>query len=251
MAVLATETWTGSDGDGWPAQWTASDWGLDFGAVMDIQGGRGRLTPNQAAWAGGARAYLAGMAPATNTSLRVGVSTPNPDQPYIFAGVRASSYPMNADKPGEGYLVGLGEGSLFLDKVASSTLTNLGTVAGPSRPASVTTWMAVEAIGTAIRAKAWVDGTLEPDWMLTATDSAVSSGKVWLSVSQGSAPTQVFFDDLTVTDTAASGGGGGGGSVVVPPSAEPTDCSVRVGGALVPAVTRYRIGGVLVPPPPN
>ena len=68
MTVLATETWTGSNGAAWPAQWSGT---LGSGASRTIQGNRGRLTPIPSAWSGDARAYLSGMTATADVDIVV------------------------------------------------------------------------------------------------------------------------------------------------------------------------------------
>lgn len=237
MAVLASETWTGSNGAAWPAQWTGT---LGSGATRTIQTNRGRLTPINSAWSGDARAYLDGMAATADVDIVVNALAPSPGNIYFAVAARCDGVPVDSFNPQTGYAVEFGEGNWTVKKHKDFARTDLGS-GSYALSSTVATWMRFQVQGTALRFRAWQDGATEPtSWTWTGTDSEIATGKVWLAATNGETPSSVSFDSLTVSSIA-------GGT---PPATETADCTVRIGGVLVPAVTRYRIGGVLVPARP-
>ena len=63
-------------------------------------------------------------------------------------------------------------------KVVAGTITSLATGTGPELGVGfLWIWVRFQAIGTAIKAKVWLDGDAEPgSWLISTTDSAVTTG---------------------------------------------------------------------------
>lgn len=70
-------------------------------------------------------------------------------------------------------------------------------------------WIKAKISGSTLQAKIWLDGTGEPAYTLSATDSTYASGGIGIV---GQASANLKFDHFLATD------GSGGGPVVMPPN---------------------------------
>jgi hypothetical protein len=75
------------------------------------------------------------------------------------------------------FLQCMGDGSTFkLQKFVNGTLTQLGSTISFSYSAGTVYWWRLQAIGTAIKAKLWADGSGEPGgWNVSVTDNAITA----------------------------------------------------------------------------
>jgi len=84
---------------------------------------------------------------------------------------------------------------LYLGKYVSGSYTQLAVSARLSIYFSYPCSFKFEAVGTTIRAKLWATAEAEPDWQVSVTDSAISSGKVALGASGNSG---THFDNISI-----------------------------------------------------
>lgn len=208
MATLATETWTGTDGAAWPAQWTVT-------GTATILSNKGRFTPSASAFASG-RAYLSGMTAATDTDVTVFVSRTTTTGQFAGVSICADNtiYSGTTTLPGTGYCVALNYGAttagsnvqLFRNSGGTSQ-TQLGSTVAIALDGPVTYGVRIQRTGTTIQCKVWDTAGAEPgSWTISQTDgSPLAANKVLLAWSNGSvaAARPGDWDNLTVTDGAA------------------------------------------------
>lgn len=241
MATLATETWTGTTGAAWPAQWTSFTT-LGTGGSSTLQANAGRLTtPVGSASYPSQSAYLSGMAATPDTDLVVSFrGTVSAVEQYVALAVdvqSTTSSSVAAWMPSTGYALLMSYGAtasvsaIDLYKPETNGSTSLQT---SSVTLTGTTQYTVrfQRIGSAIRARIWATGSSEPaTWNINYTDaSPAAAGKVRLTAIPGAVATarSFDFDDLTVTDGVA-----GPAAVDAPLSGSGT-----LAAALTPSATR-------------
>lgn len=216
MTTLATETWTGTDGAAWPAQWTT---GVVNAATATIVSNAGQLTYGTgASFAAGAKAYLSGLTAATNLDVTFDVKFANLNEQYLWVALRCPDASIGAT-PTNAYYInifpGNGAASIEVDKNVAATATTIGaaaTVNAGQFTAGVYRTVRFQAVGNTLQVKVWNTGSAEPGtWNWTGTDTSftAATGKVWLGTFAGSAANagNATIDNLIVTDGAATGSG--------------------------------------------
>jgi hypothetical protein len=192
-SVLASETWTGTTGAAWPAQWVAGVTGT--GGTAALQAGQGRVTSGTVAFAHTARRLDITAAVDGDVVVRVTRVDATATARVVVRG--------DSTLATTGYVVELGASTVSLRKRVAGTLTTL------------TSWAATITAGTAygvrvrfagqwLNVRVW-DTTAggEPGtWDAAITDTAVTAaGYVGVGV-VGDATTTAKaadFDDLTFT----------------------------------------------------
>lgn len=222
--TLATETFTGTDGASWPAQWTITP---NSGAAT-IQSNAGRLDPVSAtAYATGPWAYLSGMTATVDTDLLFAATFSSTGEQYLNFAVRSTGVVDGNGYPDNCYFIqmdaGTGGGYFGVIRNINGTRTDLTPSGTWNRAFSVTIgqkmWLRLRVIGSAITVTHWADGVAEPStatWQLAADPSPYSSAgqPFFVTVNGATGPQVVTLDNVTVTDGTAS--------QVTPPSAHPT-----------------------------
>lgn len=207
MATLATETWTGTNGAAWPAQWTA------VGGTSSIQANRGRLTtPATAAGSyGTAVRHLSGMTDATDTDVTVTVYPTTSAFQYAFVRICGSGAGGAAWNPSSGYQLWLVPSGGFVNAEVHKYVGGAESILDVARTTSVP-WttggcrVRFQRQGATVRYKVWDPASSEPTvWLSAVTDATpVGAGKVALLATSNNdgVSTTVDWDDLTVTDGA-------------------------------------------------
>jgi hypothetical protein len=247
MATLATETWTGTTGAAWPAQWTVG-WQTTFGT---IQANAGRLTTSGAAW-DTSNARITSLS-ATNTEVLVTFTLSSVLEHYPGVSVRASATNLASDAnlPASGYTVVFGAawGDYGLDRSDGTNKARVQT-AFITWTANTAYKLRLRAVGSQVQARVWLASAAEPStWGIDYTDgSALGAGTVRFNAQQGGATTPVkfiTFDDLTVTDGATAAVRTGAATAKAAATATRTSTRVRVGTATAEAAAAE--GSVSVP----
>ena len=205
-----TTTFTGADGDPWPAPWVAERVPATGGAVR-IASGEGELVTG----ATGSYSTL------DTVAVRYGDHN-SPDSSWTFTWriVGASSYPRvvarsdaaNLD-PSEAVLVGWSTTSI---DVVSAVAGEFVTTATTAKTHSLDTEYGARIVfaGSTVRARTWLATGPEPDtWDVEAQVANVGAGYMGVSVGGANSATNRTFriDDLAVvTGTDMSTGGGYG-----------------------------------------
>jgi len=184
------ETWTGNDGDPWPAQWT---WEGAETYTHDILGNRGRIAP-----------------PYTNDGLRkliyINTTTAenidqivlfNPDSNGAYAGLLAC----RADSDPDTYYAaevrtGLSNVNLKIYKVVDGAETLLAESENFTSPTQTDQMLRFNVSGGTLQAKWWLASDPEPsDWTVEVTDgSPLGAGRFGLTFTPYM-HRKMFFDD--------------------------------------------------------
>lgn len=212
MTLLASETFTGANGAAWPAQWDSSA----FTATQpDIQGNRGRIRSGSTAYSY-SRAYLSGMAPATDTDVVATFTFGAQTESYIFVGVNCTNtgFPGDTFFPTTGYGVQINDnasaGACFSQiykfrPVSDATLNPKSAGVTQTLTAGTLYKIRLQRSGNVVRYRIWAAAGTEPGtWAESWTDTGtvLTGGKVLLTFSNGGdgAQRSATFDDVTVTD---------------------------------------------------
>jgi len=203
MAVLLTETFTGTDG----AVWNASNWVLgrnaSVGGSATIQGNAGRIASGtQGSYNGNDRvSRRANIANVANVDVYASIRFDATESyPRIY--IRANS----TIDSGTGY-------SMVIDKGAwtiAQSVSYSGADISPSIPFTYTQGVFYRArfyaLGSSIKAKLWLASGSEPAaWGWEGTDTTITAaGAVGLTSNSGAAASTVFFDDVLVQDAIAN-----------------------------------------------
>lgn len=208
ISMIATETWTGTDGAAWPSQWITA---AAFTGTVTIQGNAGEMRAQGAAYAP-ANALLTSMPAISDTDVLLRFTQSNPaGEQYSLVWLRhGGAWQADGGAAVDGYWFEIGNTgavqSLALYKNVGSVRTTLSSAAStPITWGTATWWLRAQAAGTAIRARVWADGNPEPaTWNISVTDSSLASGKAAFSAYNGNASTARTFtvDDLLLTDGA-------------------------------------------------
>lgn len=209
MTTLATETWTGTDGAAWPAQWTTTGVPAGTGSSATIQSNAGRLTyPTVAGYVDGPIKYLNGMSASRDFDITVTVTFATIQEEYLQVMGRVSA------DAAEGYGVNLypHNGTTTCGLVRWDTTNGItgltGDLAAGTWTAGVPRKVRVQGVGDTIRVKVWDASGSEPGaWLGSATDTLYTSrsGRVAVKNGTGASTSGSFatLDDLTVTDGSA------------------------------------------------
>jgi RHS repeat-associated protein len=198
---LVTEAWDGTTAAAWPAKWTT---GQSSGGATDIDANRGRLrTPATAS------SYSRGLADSSSqhsdaeitATVRTGSSVSGSGLAAKLWLRGSTTWASAGYNLTNGYNLSLNyaAGTVAIRKTVSSTDSSLSS-ASFGFAANTTYRVRFQAIGTAIKAKIWADGTAEPgSWTLSTTDSSHSSGRAALSQQGTSSGTRdSYVDDYTL-----------------------------------------------------
>lgn len=182
MTILASDTFIHPNQSGWPVPWSS----VRGSGTYSISSNEGNNSAN-----GGTFSIArlgSGTAGATNICVRV-----SPADTTSAIGTVARFQDMN-----NFYYGILSGGSVLIGRnVSGSFLTLLSE--NFSYASGTFYWLCFNLVGTNFNLKAWQDGTNEPGWMVTTTDSSFASGGFGLG-SDATGITQ--FDHLIVTDAS-------------------------------------------------
>lgn len=207
MTIVFTETWTGTDGSAWPAQWTSSS------AANTIQSGQGRMV---CPTFGSSTVAFATLSPTQadcelltsfipdSTTLTV-TTTLSVALRVDGAGTLTAKNP-----PTTGvsiYLLSDGTSSVQRTVSGTTTFTTSGT-AGSAWVAGTVYKTRIHVVGTHVQMRWWDASGAEPGtWVLDSTNAAfpVTAGHLRMSFTgSGSSTHNIFVDDLTLDDLAAA-----------------------------------------------
>lgn len=215
MATLATETWTGTNGAAWPAQWSFT--GADSGTGSTIQSNAGSQNVGTT---GNAIAYMGSLAAFNTFDVTVSFTTPATLTGWAGIGVGGNNFDYY---PTSGYnfqcVLAASGTTLVINRTDSIGASTQKATAAFAFAASTTYNLRFQKIaGGVLNAKVWT-GTEPGSWNLTYTDpSPYTTGlRLLLAIhSTGTAWTGVW-DNLTLTDGAtgqtASAGVSGSGTL--------------------------------------
>lgn len=208
MATLAAETWTGTTGAAWPAQWSTT------GALgtQTIQSAAGQMVTGTGTYAT-ARRLLSSLS-ASDVDVTITFTWPTGGiEQYLYVYLRHSgSWGVSAWEPAAGYALRFAaSGSTVnweIDKGTGAGAHPSVSASGSFATPTVATNIRFQAIGGTVRFKVWAASGSEPaTWAGTATDaSPAAAGTIGLGYINGSdgVSRAITFDDLTVTDGAAT-----------------------------------------------
>lgn len=208
MAVLARETWTGTNGAAWPTQWSTL---ADAGAGT-IQGNRGRLLPRSAGYLPYRRGII-GLA-VQDVEAYVEFTPTALQESYIDLSVR-----QDLGKPDyypDGYFISCDIGGTVWTLGRIDSKNGQGNnVDTPMTWELATYSMRLRAEphptvtgSSLISAKVWKTSTAEPAaWVQQITDGTyMRAGSVALGIASGNSTNPAIdWDNLTVTDLATPG----------------------------------------------
>jgi hypothetical protein len=208
MATLATETFTGTTGAAWPAQWTKRT----TTGTTTIQTNGGRITPPTGAFAI-CRSDLSGMADTTNvdfTGSIVGLVSAVEQYAYIMIGSDGGVTGTNWEATNcfilsMEYNATAASSQLVLMNSTAGTVADMATVT-KSLTGLTKYGFRVQQVGSALRARVWASASAEPSTWDFDTTAPAKVGKVGVLAANGTATTaRAFtFDDITVTDAAGA-----------------------------------------------
>lgn len=195
MATLATETWTGTNGAAWPAQWNI---GVGTGT---IQSNAGRLVTATSV----AQAFLSTMATTSTFDITVTLSM------AAATGTAAVAVGANWGDffPQSGYILTIdftsGSGNLALQTTDASAAPTSRVSGSLALTAGTTYSVRFRRVGGIIYARLWT-GTEPGTWNLQWTDTVnQAAGRAQLSAygTGGAGTVTTTWDNLTVTDGAS------------------------------------------------
>jgi peptidoglycan/xylan/chitin deacetylase (PgdA/CDA1 family) len=198
---LYEETWPGADNASWPAAWTTDA----ANGTVDTQGGAGRLTFNDVAYARG-RAQLTGVPAGTDNEVVFAYRwAQNTAVGWFNVFLRGSGGWSNEYRPRNGYGIQLStnSGTVTVQKNVNGAITNLRSVTGAQQVSTNKQWVRLRVSGSQIQFRTWVDGQVEPTtWRATVADTSLAAGgQLFLAFTRSSANTgikSVAVDDLTL-----------------------------------------------------
>jgi hypothetical protein len=207
MATLATETWTGSNGAAWPAQWTSPTAG-----TATIQSNTGQLLPAATSYASNA-IWLTGQTSTVDFDLTcdVGFAGSNVEQ-YVGVGMSVAAGLSAFDMaPVDGYNVQFlpSAANFHVVRTVASSGSNLSGDIAYTYTSGTRVNVQLTRAGGVISVFVWNVGSGKPgtaNWSGTDGSPIASAMKVWLGNSNGSPTTQrsATFDNLTITDNVAT-----------------------------------------------
>jgi hypothetical protein len=207
LQTYATETFTGTNGAAWPAQWTTA---VNTGGVVDIQTNTGRLVSSPGSYTLDNKAYLNGMTAVKNMDITLDVSFPDvTNEQYLFIFLRSDDT-VAANVPPNGYELLIkpwnGVDTFAVRKKVSNVNTNIsGDLNLGAFTASTAKRVRFQVIDDTLKVKVWDPAGAEPGtWFWSATDNSLSAntGKVLLQMNSGNAAASrtVNIDNITVTN---------------------------------------------------
>ncbi|WP_377271933.1 hypothetical protein [Peterkaempfera sp. SMS 1(5)a] len=205
IASSVIDTFTRSVSNGWGSTTTGQAWTTTGNAASDfnVTSNAGRQLNTTA----GLRRQSTCPAPSADIDVEVNFAAsalPATDSNYIYLGARYADVNNN-------YFTRLqlapstNKMTLGIRKRVAATETELTFVVLSGLFAAGTTyWLRFQAIGSTLQAKSWPDGTPEPEWQISATDTSLTSAGsllVWSMVGASSTntlPVTFFFDAFEV-----------------------------------------------------
>lgn len=197
-----TETWSGSDGDPWPVEWTAS---AGSAGTTNVMAGRGMFNlPDGGAWG---RATLNALGPADDSDVLMSYQwSSTASTAYLTVYLRGSGTWQNKYRPENGYSVQLSSRSktVQVKQNVNGQLSRLASVSGAQRVTTQRQWLRARVEDGALKFRTWLDGTTEPSgWTATVPlPAALPPGSLYLSGNLSGSATAgngIGLDDLTVT----------------------------------------------------
>lgn len=183
-----------SNAAGWGTASGGSVWANDAGAyTYSINSNVGKITGDAVS-----NTMYLGSTSVTNGDIKVRIKQ---DHAADRAGVT-----LRRSSTNNFYRAELVSGTtLSLFKNVAGTTTQIGSNITFNYTTAQLTWIRFRLQGTSLAAKAWLDGNSEPDWMITATDSSLSSaGNFGLNVKLNAGADVVTFDSLVINDLGAA-----------------------------------------------
>ena len=202
MATLFTETWTGTNGAAWPAQWAEGS--TPVGGWATINGNVGQLgTGAQGSYAGAARVSRrqTGSYVDTDATLRFRRTV---GESFLQVFARANT----AVDTASGYAVDISPSAVTLRRYNNYGSVVLGTALNTAVPLNTWYRLRYRVVGSQIAFKLWADGATEPAaWDRDTTDTGITAaGSFGFSLAGGAAASSSVaeVDDVTVTDGVAA-----------------------------------------------
>ncbi|GAB6898604.1 hypothetical protein [Kineosporia succinea] len=194
MTSLASDSFTGTDGTAWSAStWTTGS--SPTGSSATIVGNAGRLTTGTGTSGSARVARRVNITAPADAVVLFKFRWPTGDECYPRWYVRSTN--TSLDSQG-GYWVELNRpaGQMSIGKGSSYTNATLPTgtsadLVTKSFSANTWYWCRFGVVGTALKARVWLDGTAEPSsWDVTATDSSISSAGSGTGITLGTGSVQ-------------------------------------------------------------
>ena len=203
MAVVFTDSFTGSDGASWAADWSTA---VSNGSAT-IQGNAGALSVNDVSGAS-AKAMLTAPTALQDMDLTLSYQwSANTARAYLDFWVRGSGGWRGNYGPRDGIGFELYSDSAtgYLQHSVAGTTTNLLTMTSLQTVTTAKQWLRFRVVGTTVSVKVWLDGVSEPSaWSYTYTDSTTfADGLPTIAVNRAgtnSGVKTVTIDDLVLTD---------------------------------------------------
>lgn len=214
---LATESFTGTNGASWPAQWVAGQTGS--GSSATIQSNRGRMSSgSQGDYSGSSGvARRLNITPPVDVDIS-GTWRPGTLEPYGIVSARAD----NALDGETGYSLRLNKsGTLGVDV---SEGWNSSVLSSFSFSASSDTdyGFRFRVVGDRIQARVWAGSTEPSTWQVDLTDTTITgAGAVGLRVFAGAAAVShsLDWDNIVVTNGTSGSGVSLASTLVIQPTA--------------------------------
>lgn len=240
MTTLASDTWTGSNGDPWGSTWTTGLTPAGGGAT--IQSNAGRLTCGTAGGYSGADrvARRVDITAPTDAVALFKFRWPGGEETFPLFYVRSTN--TSLDTQG-GYFVSFdfGGDSVAVGVGSSYSSTDLDTFAF-SFAADTWYWCRFGVVGSALKARVWADGGSEPaawDSEVTDTTHAGAGSGCGFTVGAGAAGGERWeVDDFTLEDVFPSTAGAVTGTLTGSATVTAvTDTAGAVAGTLTGSAT--------------
>jgi hypothetical protein len=182
--LINTDAFTASTGSPWSGNWVTA-LTAPGGSIL-INGNAGRLTSGSAGAYSGRVGVRLGYAPTPIDAVALfNFTWPTGDECYPAFYVRSTNNTMDGaggyfvamNRPGNVFVIGRGDGSY--------ANTTLGSVAA-SWSAGTKYWCRFGVVGSALKARWWVDGATEPTaWMIEVTDTVYTGTGLAIGFTHG------------------------------------------------------------------
>lgn len=227
---IASDTFTGTNGDAWSGTWAAGQ--LDTGASALIQSNAGRVTTGSAGGYAGMASRKVNLSNSTDQVWLMKFRWPTGAECYPGIWLRAGNDALDAQS---GYCFQLNRPASEWSVFKSTSYVGTDLASGAFSFASNTWyWVRCGVVGSALKLKIWADGASEPGaWTWEGTDTTYAgAGRCGIRVGPGAAASAAFdIDDFqlddafgfAVADTAVMAGSGALTATGVPtPAAAPS-----------------------------
>src|SRR6266568_2350337 len=197
MTVLAQDTFIRANQSGWGTASDGNTWTQLRGTqTLSIASNEGVLTypGNQTT---GIMALSSGTQAAVEGLVRFSVSTLT-DLAGIALRVQDANNFYSC-------VVGNTSQTITFRKDVASTFSTVGTAVAFTYTTGTFYWMRFRVSGSDLYAKAWADGSSEPDWMMIASDASISTaGRYGLLGTPTATGNTTQYDHFTATDAPSS-----------------------------------------------